>query len=213
MAPFNYTSEMLDWVRDNAAGKRWRDVAIEFNARFNTNKTRQQIKHIGTYYKISNKLSGAGHNSHPDGHIRTFRNQVQIKINGKWRGYSVYVYEQTYGIKIDTRKYRIIHLDRNPHNNEPDNLYAFPTKNLSALSWYGKKNTEYTKEQLDTMCTIAEIQQVRSKKKKEIFGSRAAADKARYHSDPIYREHIKEMSRIAKRRYREKLRQQGKPIK
>lgn len=208
-----YSDKMMHWLRLNAPGTPWKVIANRFNTEFNTNKTLQEIKAACKRAKICNGISRLTYNAYADGAVRHGQTQNQIKINGRWRSNAVHVYERTHGVKLDLRKYRIIHLDRNMYNDAPDNLYAFPIKNLCALSGYYRSGTVLTKEMLDSFNTIAAIQHTKTKKINEIFGSRNAEVRARYHSDPTFRERMLSYSRKSKRKQREKLKQQGKPIK
>lgn len=198
-----YTEEMENWLRDNSLGIPWKKIAENFNKRFKTDKKITQIKAFCKKCKIYNGIDRLSYNAYKEGEVRKGGYFNQIKINGKWRSHAVYVYEKTHNIKVNLKKYRIIHLDRNLFNDDPENLYMFPIKNIQVLGNFAHEADCFTKEMLDSLLGIANLMTEKTQAIKKVFGTRSKYITFKHATDPKFAEKQREYWRNRNRRVRQ----------
>ena len=139
---FKYTPEMQDFIRNNAHGRQWHELADLFNAEFGTDKTPRQIQSQAHDIGVRNGLQqknklGVGR-YRPFGSTRLDKDgYVVIKVADPctWKRAQLVEWEK-YHEPIEIHKEMLIFLDGNRQNYHISNLYKIPRKYISTLNKY-----------------------------------------------------------------------------
>lgn len=187
---FKYTAEMQDFIRNNAHGKQWYELADLFNAKFGTNKTPRQIQSQAHDIGIRNGLQQkAIHLARyrPVGSTRLDKDgYVVIKIADPctWRRAQLVEWEK-YHEPIDIRKEMLLFLDGNRQNYHIDNLYKIPR---AMIAIFNRNNLWrlITPDTIESVIQVAEMHAVRWDAEKRLYGGEREAmrhkNNWRYHN-------------------------------
>lgn len=180
---FKYTAEMQDFIRNNAYGKRWDELADLFNAEFGTNKTPRQIQSQAHDIGVRNGIQQKAHclaRYRPVGSTRLDKDgYVVIKVADPctWRRAQLVEWEK-YHEPIDIRKDMLLFLDGNRQNYHISNLYKIPRKYISTLNKY--ELWKYiTPETIESVMAIVKLGVARWEAEKEKYGGHRQAQNAR----------------------------------
>ena len=177
---FKYTAEMQDFIRNNAHGKQWDELADLFNAEFGTEKTPRQIQSQAHDIGIRNGLQqkarpGAGR-YRPVGSTRLDKDgYVVIKIADPctWRRAQLVEWEK-YHEPINIRKEMLLFLDGNRQNYHISNLYKIPRKYIAIFN----KNDLWrlvAPDTIESIIRLAEMHAVRWDAEKRLYGGEREA--------------------------------------
>lgn len=216
---FKYTCEMQDFIRKNAYGRQWSELAGLFNAEFGTDKTPRQIQSQAHDIGVRNGIQAI--NPHyaryrPVGSTRLDKDgYVVVKVADPctWRRAQLVEWEKHHA-PIDIRKEMLIFLDGNRQNYHIDNLYKIPRKYISTINKYGLWKF-ITPATITTILAIVLLSLQRWETEKEKYGGYQEACNAqmcyRYHNiikkDPQLLEQWRKRHREYSRKNREKQRQ------
>ena len=176
---FKYTAEMQDFIRNNALGKQWYELADLFNAKFGTEKTPHQIQSqahdIGVRNGIQPKASHLA-KYRPVGSTRLDKDgYVVIKIADPrtWRRAQLVEWEK-YHEPIDIRKEMLLFLDGNRQNYHIDNLYKIPR---AMISIFNRNNLWrlITPDTIESVIQVAEMHAARWDAEKRLYGGEREA--------------------------------------
>lgn len=171
-----YTEEQRQFIKDNIEGTKYRVLANMFNAKYGTNKTRENIKSYcrrhglrnnltseQTYFKEghdlrSSKPIGSEYINHEGNVMIKFKDDLRLYESYKnWKAKKIYVWEKHYGhIPVG---YSILNLDGNKLNCDIDNLILIEN---SENSWLNKHNYVFNYPEL----TIVAIHFIRLRKQR-----------------------------------------------
>lgn len=182
---FRYTAEMQDFIRENALGKQWHELADLFNAEFGTNKTPRQIQSqahdIGVRNGIQQKKGKPTQGRYrPVGSTRLDKDgYVVVKIADPctWRRAQCIEWEK-YHEPIDIRKEMLLFLDGNRQNYHISNLYKIQRKYIAIFNRHGLWGL-ITPETIETVMRMAEMQTARHKAEIRLHGGEREAQVAR----------------------------------
>ena len=187
---FKYTAEMQDFIRNNAHGKQWDELADLFNAEFGTEKTPRQIQFqahdIGVRNGIQPKASYLAR-YRPVGSTRLDKDgYVMIKIADPctWKRAQLVEWEK-YHEPINIRKEMLLFLDGNRQNYHISNLYKIPRKYIAIFN----KNDLWrlvAPDTIESIMRLAEMHAVRWDAEKRLYGGEREAmrhkNNWRYHN-------------------------------
>lgn len=181
---FKYTAEMQDFIRNNAQGKRWCELADLFNSTFGTDKTPRQIQSQAHDIGVRNGLMqknklGVGR-YRPVGSTRLDKDgYVVIKVADPctWKRAQLVEWEK-YHEPIDIRNEMLLFLDGNRQNYHISNLYKIPRKYIPTLNKYGLWKY-ITPETIETIMNIVKLGVARWEAEKEKYGGHRQAQNAR----------------------------------
>lgn len=185
---FKYTAEMQDFIRNNALGKQWGELADLFNAEFGTNKTPRQIKSqahdIGVRNGIQQKNKLGVGRYRPVGSTRLDKDgYVVIKVADPctWKRAQLVEWEK-YHEPINIRKEMLLFLDGNRQNYNIDNLYKIPR---AMIAIFNRNNLWrlITPDTIESVIQVAEMHAARWNAEKRLHGGEREACRAsaRYH--------------------------------
>lgn len=206
---------MQDFIRNNAQGKRWCELADLFNSTFGTDKTPRQIQSQAHDIGVRNGLMqknklGVGR-YRPVGSTRLDKDgYVVIKVADPctWKRAQLVEWEK-YHEPINIRTEMLLFLDGNRQNYHISNLYKIPRKYIPTLNKYGLWKY-ITPETIETIMNIVKLGVARWEAEKEKYGSARQAQNARnnwyYHNvikkDPELLAHHRKVQReSARKRY------------
>lgn len=212
---FKYTAEMQDFIRNNALGKQWSELADLFNAEFGTNKTPRQIQSQAHDIGVRNGIQPKAHHLaryRPVGSTRLDKDgYVVIKVADPctWKRAQLVEWEK-YHEPIDIRKEMLLFLDGNRQNYHIDNLYKIPRKYIGTLNKY--ELWKYiTPETIETIMNVVKLGVARWEVEKEKYGGHRQAQNARnkwrYHNVIKKDPELMEQRRKQGREYERKRRQ------
>ena len=131
-----YTTEQLEFLRANAEGRRYDELAVMFNRRFGTAVTRNMVGELCRRNGFPNGLSGLYQEGHTTNLGRKFDRSLPdgsefvnaagytiLKHNGVWRGKHTVLWEQAHGRPVPEGHY-IVFGDGNKRNFNVDNLFC-----------------------------------------------------------------------------------------
>ncbi|MCL2225091.1 MAG: HNH endonuclease [Defluviitaleaceae bacterium] len=131
-----YSGEEINFLRENAAGMNYSDLAEMFNERFGTNKTALQLGELCRQKGFSNGLDSRFKENHavnlgrkradaaPDGtETITAEGYVVIKHDGMWRYKHIFLWEQAHGKPVPTG-HHVVFGDGNKRNFDLANLFC-----------------------------------------------------------------------------------------
>ena len=181
---FKYTAEMQDFIRNNALGKTWGELADMFNTEFGTNKTPRQIQSqahdIGVRNGIQQKAHPGAGRYRPVGSKRLDKDgYVVIKVADPctWRRAQLVEWEKHHE-PIDIRNEMLLFLDGNRQNYHISNLYKIPRKYIGTLNKYAL--WQYiSPETIETIINIVKLGVARWDAEKEKYGGYRRAQNAR----------------------------------
>lgn len=205
---FKYTAAMQDFIRQNAHGRQWYELADLFNAEFGTDKTPRQIQSQAHDIGVRNGLMqknklGVGR-YRPVGSTRLDKDgYVVIKVADPctWRRAQLVEWEK-YHEPIDIRKDMLLFLDGNRQNYHISNLYKISRKMIAIFN----RNDLWrlvTPETIESVIQIAEMHSARWEAEKRLHGGEDEAMNAknnwRYHNvikkDPVLLEQHRKRQR------------------
>lgn len=187
---FKYTAEMQDFIRNNALGKQWDELADLFNAEFGTEKTPRQIQSQAHDIGVRNGLQQKAHHLaryRPVGSTRLDKDgYVVIKIADPctWKRAQLVEWEK-YHEPINIRKEMLLFLDGNRQNYHISNLYKIPR---AMIAIFNRNNLWWliTPDTIESVIKIAEMQSARWQAEIRLHGGEREATIAknnwRYHN-------------------------------
>lgn len=205
---FKYTAEMQDFIRNNAHGRQWHELADLFNAEFGTDKTPRQIQaqahDIGVRNGLMQKNKLGVGRYRPVGSTRLDKDgYVVIKIADPctWRRAQLVEWEK-YHEPIDIRKEMLLFLDGNRQNYHISNLYKISRKMIAIFN----RNDLWrliTPDTIESVIQMAEMHKARWDAEIKLYGGyrQACIHKAheRYHNvvkkDPVLLEQNRKRNR------------------
>ncbi len=205
---------MQDFIRQNAYGRRWNELADMFNAEFGTDKTPRQIQSQAHDIGVRNGLQQKAHHLaryRPVGSTRLDKDgYVAIKVADPctWRRAQLVEWEK-YHEPIDKQKEMLIFLDGNRQNYHISNLYKIP-RALIAIFNRNDLWRLITPESIESVVKLAEAHSARWQAEIRLHGGEREATKHknnwRYHNvikkDPELLERHRKWNREAARRRR-----------
>jgi hypothetical protein len=135
-SPITWTDEQIQWIKKNYSKFTYTEARRAFNKKFHTDRSAGAIASKANRLGCSSRMSPAD-----DGTVvypKSNSDRARIKIDGKWRKLSHYVYEQHHG-RIP-KGYSIIYLDNDPNNCDISNLCAVPHRYIAILNGYNLKS-------------------------------------------------------------------------
>lgn len=166
---FIYTSDMIQFLRDNAGGICFNDLADKFNDHFKLNKTRLQISTICSKYRVKTQYTARCGPRSPIGSERTCRGETFIKVGqpNMWVLKNRHIWELKNG-KLPSG-YCIIFADGNKNNFCESNLVKVSRSEVMIMNHLNLifNDSELTKSGVAVARIHAKISEVTSNKKKE----------------------------------------------
>lgn len=148
-----FSSEIDTFIRENALGKRNKELTELINKIFNTNYSVKRVKNRKEYLKVKSINQNFIYNTKTKElgaeHINS-KGFVTVKVAPRiWRNKQLLVYEAAYG-EIP-KNCQIIHLDGNKLNNRLENLYCIDRSEMAYLNQIGGlvENLEINKTKLN----------------------------------------------------------------